>query len=236
MKTSRFLHLDCTPASTTNPRTRQGAVALGLLVVGLIATLGTGSIVEAADVTLAWASPANNIDTTPLTDLAGYRVYYGTASQSYTTIRDVGLVTTATVPNLPSGSTCFFAVTAYDTAGNESDFSTEMVWTGPLVDSDGDGITDIQELLAGTNPYNANSVLQMNRPYRPTGVGGTGMAIEWTSVTGKYYTVQRSTNLMASPAFTDIASHVPAQTPVTVYTDTTATAEGPYFYRVQVEP
>jgi hypothetical protein len=59
---------------------------------------------------------------------AGYRVYYGTASRSYSnTVTVVGRnVTTNIVDGLASGVTHFFAVTAYNAAGNESPFSTEV--------------------------------------------------------------------------------------------------------------
>jgi Bacterial TSP3 repeat len=234
MKPSLFLH-DHTRPNVTGRRPRLGAIALWFLIAGLIAGLGAASIAEGANLTLAWDPSANNVDGSPLTDLAGYRIYYGTSSRSYTTIRNVGLVTAASVTNIPSGPACFFAVTAYDTAGNESVFSAELVWTGPVVDSDGDGMTDIQELSAGTDPFDPNSVLKMNRLYRPTGAGETGLVVEWSSVTGKHYRVERSTNLLTVPVFTSIVSNISGQSPITVYTDMTATGSGPYYYRVIVE-
>ena len=74
---------------------------------------------------LTWDAPTTNADGTPLTDLAGYKIYYGTSSGSYTTTVDAGNVTTYNVPALPSG-TYYFAVTAVDTSGNESDYSNEV--------------------------------------------------------------------------------------------------------------
>jgi hypothetical protein len=61
--------------------------------------------------------------------LAGYRVYIGTASGRYTypgSPVTVGNVHTYTVANLPYGTTYFFAISAYDSAGNESLLSTEV--------------------------------------------------------------------------------------------------------------
>jgi fibronectin type 3 domain-containing protein len=72
----------------------------------------------AADVTLSW-------DPNPESDLAGYKIYYGTSSSVYSTSIDVKLVTTYTVTGLASG-TYFFAITAYNTAGLESGFSNEV--------------------------------------------------------------------------------------------------------------
>jgi hypothetical protein len=79
-------------------------------------------------------------------------------------------------------------------------------------------------------------VLRLNLSSLPTGVDETGVVVEWTSVTGRYYTVERSTDLMAVPAFTKIVGQVPGLSPFTAYTDMTATGSGPYYYRVQEEP
>lgn len=63
-------------------------------------------------------------------DLAGYKVYYGTASRSYGPAIDVGKTATPLAPSysisLPNDGTYFFAVTAYDTQGNESALSAEV--------------------------------------------------------------------------------------------------------------
>ncbi len=62
-------------------------------------------------------------------DLAGYTVYIGTAPGLYGPPTDVGNVTTVNVMNLTKGQTLFFAITAYDTAGNQSDYSNEVSHT-----------------------------------------------------------------------------------------------------------
>jgi hypothetical protein len=73
-------------------------------------------------VTLAW-------DRNTETNIAGYKVHYGTASRAYTSSINVGNVTTASVTNLVAGVTYVFAVTAYNSAGVESDFSAELSHT-----------------------------------------------------------------------------------------------------------
>jgi hypothetical protein len=75
--------------------------------------------------TLTWDAPTTNADGTPLTDLAGYKVYYGTTSGNYTEVIDAGNVTTYKVENLSPG-TYYFTVTAYDNSGNESGYSNEV--------------------------------------------------------------------------------------------------------------
>ncbi len=59
-------------------------------------------------------------------DVAGYKVYYGTSPHEYLQVLDVGNVTGAEVPNLTAGMRYYFAVTAYDSSGNESLFSSEV--------------------------------------------------------------------------------------------------------------
>jgi hypothetical protein len=74
---------------------------------------------------LSWVAPTTNSDGTALTDLAGYKVYYGTASGVYGTPTDAGNVITYTLTGLTKGQTYYVAVTAYDTSNNESVKSTE---------------------------------------------------------------------------------------------------------------
>ena len=76
---------------------------------------------------LEWRAPATYTDGAPLTNLAGYRIYYGPASRSYDQARGQGLAApdpTFTVSGLSSGITYFFAVTAVD-GDQESDYSNE---------------------------------------------------------------------------------------------------------------
>jgi hypothetical protein len=80
--------------------------------------------------TLSWSAPTQNEDGSTLTDLAGYKIYYGRASGDYSNeIRiDNPSVTTYLVDNL-SPDTYFFAATALNSAGIESRFSGEAVKT-----------------------------------------------------------------------------------------------------------
>jgi fibronectin type 3 domain-containing protein len=61
-------------------------------------------------------------------DLAGYKVYRATSSGAYgvplATLQ--GNVTSYIATGLQTGTTYFFVITAYDNAGNESAFSTEV--------------------------------------------------------------------------------------------------------------
>ncbi len=59
-------------------------------------------------------------------DIAYYNIYYGTLSRSYSSPIPVGKITTYTINNLDEGKKYYFAVTALDTSGNESGYSTEV--------------------------------------------------------------------------------------------------------------
>jgi fibronectin type 3 domain-containing protein len=58
-------------------------------------------------------------------DLAGYKIYYGTQSGVYGAPIDAGNVTQKDILNLRDGVTYYVAVTAYDLSGNESAKSQE---------------------------------------------------------------------------------------------------------------
>jgi hypothetical protein len=74
--------------------------------------------------TLSWSAPTLRTDGTPLTNLAGYRIHYGTTEGQYSnriTIDNPG-VNTYVVEDLGVG-TWYFTTTAFDTTGAESDYS-----------------------------------------------------------------------------------------------------------------
>jgi hypothetical protein len=74
--------------------------------------------------TLNWIDPAKNTNGTPLTNLAGVRIYYGTSQSSLTQMIQVPgtMQTSYTIENLAAG-TWYFGATAYNTAGAESSLS-----------------------------------------------------------------------------------------------------------------
>jgi hypothetical protein len=125
---------------------------LHLILVLILVPCALGlvpSLSFAAQITLAWYSNTES-------DLAGYRLYYGTASGNYSASIDVGNTTQYTLTGLQEGLTYYFALKAYDQSNNESGFSSEVAHTMPVpdnpdplpenppepVDTDGDGIAD----------------------------------------------------------------------------------------------
>ena len=74
--------------------------------------------------TLSWSPPTSNVDGTPVTNLAGYRVKYGQQASNLSETLSIPSpgITTVVIENLSTG-TWYFAVSAYTTANIESDLS-----------------------------------------------------------------------------------------------------------------
>jgi hypothetical protein len=99
----------------------------------------------------------------------------------------------------------------------------------PNADPDGDGMSNLAEFRAGTSPTDPQSRFEI---VRVIPAASTSM-IQWSSVQGKFYTVQRSTDLLSG--FADLQTHIPATAPLNSFQDSASAASGPYFYRIKVE-
>ncbi len=106
-------------------------VIAALTLAGLIAAAASA---DAASVSLTWNAPTTNADASPLTDLASYRIYLGTAtpscpSGSFLTVASptstppAGQVVSSRVTALTAGATYFARISAVDSSGNESSCS-----------------------------------------------------------------------------------------------------------------
>jgi PKD repeat protein len=114
--------------------------------------------------------------------------------------------------------------------------STNNPAAAPSADPDGDGMTDLQEFLAGTNPTNSASA------FRITSVASEGIDIRvrWTTVTGKTNALERTAGSAGSFATNDFAAIFTATNtvgPVTNYLDSGAATNVPaFYYRVRLVP
>ena len=91
--------------------------SLAAFTIRVVAT-ATGSA------TLSWTPPTQNSDGSPLNNLAGYKVYWGTSQNNYSssvTVNNAGL--SSYVVDQLTPATWYFAVTALNAAGVESGFS-----------------------------------------------------------------------------------------------------------------
>jgi hypothetical protein len=109
--------------------------------------------------------------------------------------------------------------------------ATNAVNGGALDDWDHDGVNNLNEFLAGTNPTNASSKFQVTSF---NGQGGTNFVIQWSSVAGKRYALQTSTNMLAGFGGWG-TNHIPATPPLNTATVSVDQVQHRY-YRVMVEP
>jgi hypothetical protein len=102
-------------------------------------------------------------------------------------------------------------------------------FANPTNDFDHDGLSNLQEYLAGTDPTDPLSLLEfVNVDY-----AAGGATVTWTSTVGRYYRIVRSANLLTG--FAPLVGGLSATPPLNTYVDATATNQAPFFYRVEVE-
>lgn len=85
----------------------------------------------AAPVGMPVASLSWNASQDP--SVAGYAIYYGTNSGSYSMRIDAGTNTTDSITNLTPGTEYYFSVTSYNAAGIESTPSNQIAVTAPTL-------------------------------------------------------------------------------------------------------
>lgn len=213
---------------------------------------------HAAVVTLQW-------DANQETDIAGYRIYWGSvsrgtnthpgqflyehrkeipASKSGTTIRDV-----------PLNQTNYITVTAFNIEGAESDYGFEIPYMAR--DADGDGMDDAWEVRCGLNTTLAGHAMKdedgdglsnyaeyiagtdpKNRTSRlacSARMARTGCEVSWSGVAGRQYTLERSLDLKTLRPFRPIALLTAEQSGVMSYSDRAGLVGRFYMYRVRAQ-
>jgi hypothetical protein len=116
--------------------------------------------------TLAWST-----STDPAVE--GYRVYWGGASGNYTNKLDAGNATQGKLTNLVAGATYYCAVTAYDTNGLESGYSSEVTAKAAAVAAGANGESGV----SATNPVTTVPGLSTNlpAPWQTADIGEVGV-------------------------------------------------------------
>jgi hypothetical protein len=97
------------------------------------------------------------------------------------------------------------------------------------LDSDGDGMNNWQEYMAGTNPTNISSVFKITSSQM---ISSTQFVVRWSSVSNRLYEVLRATDLaVGASAFLPLpgATNLVGNPPVNSWTDSVSR---PSFYRV----
>ena len=208
------------------------------------------------------AGGSSVVVSTPLSDIAGQYSYIlrvpfetlaGSATAATNTLR---LNSTTTAYNRPSATVAYngtnYSATIQAPALTAFNFSTaargsfELVdlsvnipgfnpgsQYSPNVDSDGDGMSDYAEFIAGTDMYDANSVFRFTS-IKQLSPGMT--ELKWSSATNKVYTVLRASQLSANAInFVVIQSNILSAPPQNTFIDSNASAITLNFYRLSVQ-
>ena len=150
-------------------------------LVVLLAAAAPASVASVSSVTLAWDPSADP-------SVIGYKLYYGAASRSYTNLVQAAATNSASVTALVGGKTYYFAATAYDATGLESDYSDEVSYTVPVQNQPPtiDPIADVS--------INENAGLQtVNLTGITAGAGDAGQTLSVTATSS-------NPSLIANPA------------------------------------
>jgi hypothetical protein len=121
---------DCGAARTIvaggiNSIKRKARLKVLSLVLPALVFMQFPALATTASVTLAWNSSTDST-------IAGYNIYYGGASGTYTNEISVGKATSVTISGLVQGNTYYFAATTYTASGLGSPFSSELVYLVPV--------------------------------------------------------------------------------------------------------
>jgi hypothetical protein len=145
------------------------------------------------------------------------------------------ITATATDPN---GNTSQFSstqvVTATDSDGDGMPDNYEAANPGvtdPNADNDGDGLTNYEEMLAGTDPRSGANRFQITL----TAGNGSDIQVTFRSVIGKTYRLEYRPDLIAGNWLT-LADQIFATSTSTQVTDTGAHSLGKRYYRLVVVP
>lgn len=146
--------------------------------------------------------------------------------------------TTLTRIGVAPGSHDWF-VWARDAVGNiSSSIKGSLLILEPHSDSDGDGLTALEEETAGTDARDAQSTLQFDR-HQQLQLTPDGFTLQWQSVSGRYYSLY-FTNSLADRAATWIPvkdfQQVPSTGGIMRWTDTAPMTDKIRFYRIGVTP
>lgn len=151
---------------------------LVLILFGGLAVFSETPVQADQSVTFGWE---------PSTDpnVAGYNIYYGTASHVYGHKVSVGNVSTATISGLVGGTTYYFAATTYDVLNQESVLSDEISYSVPAANTNQP--PTITATNVSLNPVLVNQSLAISATVMP-GTGAvdpnSGVKVNLTAIGG----------------------------------------------------
>lgn len=104
-------------------------------------------------------------------------------------------------------------------------------------DSDADGMNNLQEYIAGTDPTNAASVLCVTHAACENGASESPQVVlQWESVPGRTYAIDEATDLtVTNRAWTSVAEGLSSTPPLNIYTTPPAVNSNVLFYRIRTQ-
>lgn len=151
---------------------------------------------------------------------------------------DFRLLTTS--PCIDAGTNLFAVVADFDRVVRPLDGNADGMarwdigafeFAHPQVDLDGDGMFDAAEVIAGTNPADAASVLRLTAKLH---LQENSIALRWPSVIGRTYTIEYGTSLGATGNWHTLMANLPGFGAMMEYHDTLGEA-GQRYYRLGVK-
>ncbi len=230
---------------TVNPITNDGELAQFLKIVDVTpppsSAPNASYYMIGSSGTFNWSSNAG-----PHDNITEWRISIGTTPGGSDIANNIAVPGGSTSHSFAgtAGTTYYATLTAVSGAGvsstasqSDSGAPNPVSATTPVIllsasgDQDGDGMTNGQEQIAGTNPLSQASALKVTSSSRPS---ASSFEINWSSVIGKTYRVQAS-NTLSPGSFTDISGDILATAAISSFTDTGAAGQWK-FYRVLVLP
>ena len=230
---------------SVNPITNDGELAQFLKIVDVTPPPSSAPSTSYYQIgnqgTFTWTSNAG-----PHDNIASWKIRIGTTPGGSNVVNELdlpGSTTSHTFSGSP-GTTYYASLIPVSTAGvsagsagqsdsgapNPGSTTTPVILLAANGDEDGDGMSNAQEDISGTNPLSRASRLQVTELNRPN---PSGFRVTWSSVPGKTYRVQAS-NTLIETSFVDISGDIAASAGATTsFEDVAATGERK-FYRVRL--
>jgi len=165
----------------------------GLFLCGASTLVCQLPVRASQSVTLTW-------NPTTATNIAGYKIYFGTVSHNYSATNTTGLATNTTISGLVEGQTYYFSASTYDGAGNQSTNSTEVSYVVPGTQLP--ALSLVTGLTVTANPGVPNSVILSWKASTDAAAGG--YQIFSGSASGNF-SLSQNVGLVTNLVFTGLA-------------------------------